>query len=58
MSNHHHFTDAELAEPEAGAADFARAVLAIGAGSVGLAVFFATFVFGLPLGALFIGGQL
>ncbi|MBZ9847195.1 hypothetical protein LB565_04230 [Mesorhizobium sp. CA14] len=58
MSNHHHYSDAELAGPEFTTRDALMLALHLGAGTVALSIFLAVAMAGGTLGAAILGGAI
>ncbi|WP_292453221.1 hypothetical protein [Mesorhizobium sp.] len=58
MSNHHHYSDAELAEPQFSGRDALKLALGLGAGAVALAIFLAVTMASGTLGAAILGGAI
>lgn len=58
MSNHHHYSAAELAEDEFTTRDALKLGLGVAAGTLGLAVYLGLMMFGGTLGAAILGGAL
>lgn len=58
MSNHHHYSDAELTGPEFTARDALKLALGLGAGTLGLALFLAAMMAGGTIGAAILGGAI
>lgn len=58
MSNHHHYSDAELAEGEFTTRDAILMVLGLAAGIITAAVYLGAVMFGGTLGAAILGGAI